>query len=311
MTSSSLENRSVLTSVAHSPAPGPTSAPHPGTPPEEGIEVGILTKGKATLGEVLVSLLLQDAVRVRIRLVDTSARPVINREDVRFALRLAADRGIECSYDFAGSSERAFSEGKARLIGALTGRYLCLTDDDVVMPSGALSRLLATARHSGVFGYISPFCKNSPNVSGDWGGCPPCTPGSLIYQDAVVHRILLEYYLTTVDVLDRDKSEAKVWEQAFLTHLFAALGRSCARQDETVIYHLDYGEGPRWIDEERKVVARSTKVAEDLAARAQSGQLLVTPLPTRPSASFTPRSEPLRLTNSSGSLLRRFLGLVR
>lgn len=275
----------------------------------QGIEIGILTKGKATLGMVLVSLLLQEAVKVRIRLVDTSERPVINRDDVRFALRLAADRGVECSYDFAGQSARAFSEGKVRLIEALGGRHLCLMDDDVVMPSQALARLLAAARAGGGYGYISPLCKNSPNVSGNWGSQPPCTPGSLIYQDELVHRILLEYYRTTVDVLDRARGR-KVWEQAFLTSLFEELGRPCARLDDIVIHHLDYGEGPRWIDEERSVIAMSRRVAEDLVRKARNGELSSSPpkvAPLRP----RPNPGPLRLDRSPMNRLRRTLHLGR
>jgi hypothetical protein len=83
------------------PAPDAKAGPLPGAPPVD-VEIGILTKGKDTLGMVLTSLLLQDAVTVRIHVVDTSNRPVITRDDVRFALRLASDRGIRCTYDFAG-----------------------------------------------------------------------------------------------------------------------------------------------------------------------------------------------------------------
>lgn len=308
MTSPSLESRAQATSPA---LPSPERAPLPSAhlPLVEGVEVGILTHGKATLGEVLVSLLLQEAVRVRIRIVDTSAYPVINRDDVRFALRLAAHRGIECHYDFAGASDRSFSEGRGRLIEALKGRHLCLVDDDVVMPSGALARLLATAQLSGVYGYISPTCKGSPNVSGNWGSRPPCTPGSLLYQDEIVRRALLEYYRTTVDVLDQSMVGAKVWEQAFLTGLFDALGRTCARQDDTVIYHLDYGEGPRWIDDERTVVARSEKLAIKLAERARRGDLPATPPLRAAMARAQPRPEPIRLSNSVLTRLLRALRL--
>jgi hypothetical protein len=216
---------------------------------------------------VLTSLLLQEAVKVRIHVVDTSSRPVINRDDVRFALRLAGDRGIQCSYDFAGESERAFSTGRSRLIQELGGACLCLMDDDVVMPSVALSRLLDTANRSGVYGYISPFCMNAPHVGSDPGDRPACTPGSLIHQDTVVHQILLNYYATTTDVLDRRETEEKVWEPAFLTALFDALKRPSIRQDDTIIYHLDYHEDPHWIEEERTVLARSAKIARELAQR--------------------------------------------
>jgi hypothetical protein len=213
----------------------------------------------------LTSLLLQEAVRVQIHVVDTSARPIITRDDVRFALRLAADRGIRCSYDYAGESDRAFSAGKARLISELTGPLLCLTDDDVVVPSVALARLLETARVSGVFGYISPLCLNAPHLVGDWGERPPCTPGSIIYQDATVHEILSRYYETTTDVLDQQKTDVKVWEPAVLTEIFDALKRPGIRQHDTIIYHLDYHEDPHWIDEERTVIVRSRRTARQLA----------------------------------------------
>lgn len=229
-----------------------------------GIDVGILTKGKPTLGMVLTSLLLQEAVTVRIHVVDTSSRPVINRDDVRFALRLAGDRGILCNYDFAGESDRAFSAGRARLIRALRGEHLCLMDDDVVMPSAALKNLIATAQRSGVYGYISPLCKNSPGTDSSVGNRPQYSPGSLIYQDPLVREILVEYYETSIDVLDRRKSDHKVWENAFLTALFDALDRPCIRQQDIVTYHLDYQEDPYWIEEERTVVARSRQTARSL-----------------------------------------------
>jgi hypothetical protein len=242
----------------------PALAPAPEADVEADIQVGILTKGKPTLGMVLTSLLLQEAVRVQIHVVDTSARPIITRDDVRFALRLAADRGIRCSYDYAGESDRAFSSGKARLISELNGPLLCLTDDDVVMPSVALARLLETTRVNGVFGYISPLCVNAPHLVGDWGERPPCTPGSIIYQDAIVHEVLRRYYETTTDVLDHQKTDVKVWEPAVLTEIFEALKRPGIRQHATIIYHLDYHEDPHWIDEERTVIVRSRRTAHEL-----------------------------------------------
>ncbi|HLH72716.1 MAG TPA: hypothetical protein VKX96_05475 [Chloroflexota bacterium] len=243
-----------------------------------GIDIGILTKGKATLGMVLASLLLQETVTVRIYVVDTSERPVINREDVRFALRLAGDRGILCHYDFAGESDLAFSAGKRRLIQALPGRHLCLMDDDVVMPSVALKNLVATAQNQGTYGYISPICKNSPNLDAGPANRPQYSPGSLIYQDELVHRVLLAYYETTVDVLDKRKSDQKVWETAFLTALFEVLNRTCLRQEDTITYHLDYKEDKHWIDEERTVVARSRLVARELVERVRSGTVQQAPV---------------------------------
>src|SRR5579859_6593765 len=178
------------------------------------IEIGILTRGKPTLGMVLTSLLLQESISLRIHIVDTSSRPILAREDVRFALRLAGDRKIRCTYEFAGESSRAFSSGKARLIRELAGPHLCLCDDDVVLPSIALARLVEAARSSGVYGYISPFCVNAPNLPGDQAARPSCAPGSLIHQDDLLRRILLAYYDSTTDVLDQAESDEKVWEPA-------------------------------------------------------------------------------------------------
>lgn len=247
-----------------------TDRPQASAPSDGRIEVGILTKGKPTLGMALASLLLQDEVDLRIHVVDTSARPVINRDDVRYALRLAADRRVHCSYEYSGESDRAFSHGKARLILELNGPNLCLMDDDVVVPAKALGRLLETTSSKQVYGYVSPFCKNSPVLHGPLGQQTPYTPGSLIYQDDLVRRILLEYYETTVDVLDRRKSDRKVWETAFLTALFDVLGRPRIRQADLVTYHLDYQEDPNWIEEERTVIARSTAIARELAQKNQS-----------------------------------------
>jgi len=237
---------------------------------ETRIDVGVLTKGKPTLGMALTSLLLQEEVNLRIHIVDTSERPVISRDDVRHALRLASDRRIQCSYEYTGESDLAFSTGKARLIRVLNGTHLCLMDDDVVVPSKALSYLLDTARQHGVYGYVSPFCKNSPMLDGTLGKRPSISPGSLIFQDSIVRRILTEYYETTVDVLDRRKTHRKVWETAFLTALFDALDRPQIRQPDLITYHLDYQEAPNCIDEEPTVIAFSEAVARELVSRVRA-----------------------------------------
>jgi len=234
------------------------------------IDVGIVTKGKPTLGMALTSLLLQEDVQLRIHVVDTAARPVINRDDVRLALRLAGDRGVHCSYEFSGESDRAFSAGKARLVRVLNGRHLCLMDDDVVVPSKALRQLVDTACQHDVYGYVSPFCKNSPHLDGALGSRPQYAPGSLLFQDGIVRRILTEYYDTTVDVLDRRKSEQKVCETAFLTALFDVLDRPVIRQPDLVTYHLDYHDDAYWIDEERVVIARSAAIARGLASKVRA-----------------------------------------
>lgn len=234
------------------------------------IDVGIVTKGKPTLGMALTSLLLQENVHLRIHVVDTAARPVISREDVRFALRLASDRHVQCSYEYSGESDLAFSTGKARLMRVLDGSHLCFMDDDVVVPSKALRRLLDTAQESGVYGYVSPFCMNSASLDGIVGTRPQISPCSLIYQDSIVRRVLLEYYETTIDVLDRRRSTQKVWETAFLTALFDELERPQIRQTDLVIYHLDYQESPWCIEEEPAVVARSAAVARALAQKVKA-----------------------------------------
>lgn len=261
------------------------------TPGDGRVDVGILTKGKPTLGMALTSLLLQDEVSLRIHVVDTSARPVINRDDVRFAFRLAGDRQVHCSYEYSGESDLAFSNGKARLIRALSGSHLCLMDDDVVMPARALRQLLDTVHQSPIYGYVSPFCRNSPALQGHLGNRPPCSPGSLIYQDGVVRRILTEYYETTIDVLDRRKSDQKVWETAFLTALFDVLDRPQIRQADLVTYHLDYQEDSQWIDEERTVIARSAAIARDLAKKARAEGTVLADYPVvRSLSTVSPRS---------------------
>jgi len=271
--------------------------------PDPPIQVGILTKGKPTLGMVLASLLLQEAVQVRIHVVDTSAQPVINRPDVQFALRLAADRGLYTSYDFVGESNRAFSAGKARLIRELNGPHICLMDDDIVMPSAALAGLAAVVRDAGIYGYISPYCRNAVSPAGLPTNRPSFSPGALIYQDDVVRRILLEYYDTTVDILDRQPSEQKVWELGFLTRLFEALGRPVIRQGDIVVYHLDYHENSTWIDDERAVVSRSMALADQLAKRALAGKLRERA--AAPSAPFQ------RRLSRRGSWIRRAQQAIR
>src|SRR5438552_4862805 len=61
------------------------------------LEIGILTRGKPTLSMALASLLLQEPRNLRIHIVDTAERPVIQHEDFSSALRLAFDRGIPCT----------------------------------------------------------------------------------------------------------------------------------------------------------------------------------------------------------------------
>src|SRR3954454_17750337 len=95
----------------------------PSGPP---VGVGILTKGKPTLSMVLVSLLMQEHCQLRVHIVDTSPSPVLRRDDVVFALRLAFDRQIVCEYEYSREKERAFGAGRQRLLEALPGPFLVL-----------------------------------------------------------------------------------------------------------------------------------------------------------------------------------------
>ncbi|MGE5619794.1 MAG: glycosyltransferase family A protein [Sphingomonadaceae bacterium] len=232
------------------------------------VEIGILTRGKPTLGMTLSSLLLQQVQDIRIYIVDTAEKPVINRDDVAFALRLAIDRRIQCNYEYLRERERAFSVGRLRILEALKGRHLCFMDDDIVLPSSSLVRLLDVASASPMYGFVAPFCSHSAYPPGYSTQIPLYTPGALFCQDAVVREILLEYYRTTVDLLDRASSPHKVWEPAFLSRLFVALGRDCLVQEDNVVYHLDYREQVNWDAFQESVVQRSEAKARELAGRA-------------------------------------------
>ena len=245
------------------------------------IDVGILTKGKPTLGMALVTLLLQQDVTLRMRLVDTADSPVIKRDDVLFALKLAQDRGVSCEYEVLKDRQRAFSVGRLRLLENLTGPHVCYVDDDIVMPSDALARLLGEATLRGVYGFIAPRCVNAGAQSrGVLAERPHYSPGGLFYQDHLVRTILLEYYGTTVDVLDARASSGAdtVWELAFLTALFEQLDRPSEVVDPPVSYHLDYHRGMRWDLSEESLLARSRAKAAELVAKHR-GSPVASPLP--------------------------------
>jgi glycosyltransferase involved in cell wall biosynthesis len=234
------------------------------------LEIGILTIGKQTLAMALSSLLLQDEKRIRIHIVDTAPTPIIDRVEVQSVLRLAADRGIRCTYDHLHDEKRAFSLGRLALLEALSGPNICFMDDDVVMPSGAIPQLLEfIGAHPG-YGWLAPFCKNAGTVRTALGGRPHYSPGGVFFQDRLVRNILLEYYETTVDVLDKQRSSNKVWEIAFLTELFPLLGRSATVQSENVIYHLDYHERPNWDLLQESLVSTSRHKAEELITKYSS-----------------------------------------
>jgi hypothetical protein len=231
------------------------------------LEIGILTIGKPTLAMALSSLLLQDEPRIRIHIVDTAPSPIIDRSEVRSALRLAADRQIICSYEHLHDEKRAFSLGRLALLEALKGRNICFMDDDVVMPSRALSIMLEYVFAHPNYGWLAPFCKNAGTRHTRLAGRPHYSPGGVFYQDALVRNILLEYYETTVDVLDRQRAKEKVWEIAFLTELFPILDRETHVQQDNVIYHLDYNERPNWDLLQEDLVRNSRRKAEELAAK--------------------------------------------
>jgi hypothetical protein len=231
------------------------------------LEIGILTLGKPTLSMALSSLLLQDEPHVRIHIVDTAPVPIINRPEVQSVLRLAADRNIVCSYEHLRDEKRAFSLGRLALLEALKGPNVCFMDDDIVMPSRALTRLLNYINKHPEYGWLAPFCKNVATVRTALAGKVHYSPGGVFRQDPIVRNILLEYYESTVDVLDRSQSSKKVWEIAFLTELFPMLNRSTHVQQDNVIFHLDFQERPNW-DLLREDLVRNSRVkASELVAK--------------------------------------------
>ena len=58
-----------------------------------------------------------------------------------------------------------------------------------------------------------------------------------------------------------------MWEPAFLSRLFPALGRPCQVQEDNVIYHLDYREPINWDAFQEQTVARSQMTADELVSR--------------------------------------------
>ena len=231
------------------------------------IEVGILTKGKATLAMVLANLLMQDIESLRILIVDTSDDPVVKREDVLFALKLAQDRRIQCDYQRSRDKQRNFSVGRLALLEQLRGPHICFMDDDVVLPASSMTRIAERAFSREVYGYVAPTCVNAGSSRGFLSGRPHYSPGGIFFQDDVVRSILLEYYANTVDVLDARKQPEKVWELAFLTELFPALGRSTEVQPDNVSYHLDYHQGVRWDLMEQQLHYASLRKVEQLVER--------------------------------------------
>jgi hypothetical protein len=213
---------------------------------------------------VLANLLMQDLEGLRILIVDTSENPVIKREDVLFALKLAQDRKIRCDYQRSRDKQRNFSAGRLALLEQLTGPHVCFMDDDVVLPSASLTRMAEWAFSRESYGYIAPTCVNAGVSRGFLADRLHYSPGGIFFQDEVVRAILQEYYATTVDVLDTQKTSEKVWELAFLAELFPALGRDCVVQADNVSYHLDYHGGVRWELMEEKLLLASQRKVEAL-----------------------------------------------
>jgi hypothetical protein len=231
------------------------------------IGIGILTKGKPTLSMVLVSLLMQERCSLRVHIVDTSPSPVVKRDDVVFALRLAFDRQIVCEYEYSREKDRAFSAGRQRLLEALPGPYLVFMDDDVVLPADALERLWQRSRTLENWGYVTPVCKNYGINQLPFGERVQYTPGGLIYQDETIRGLLLEYYGTTVDVLDAKRTRGKVWESVFLSEIFGMVGRSCAMLDDCITYHLDYHQRAEWHPNESELISNTRARLRKLVER--------------------------------------------
>jgi hypothetical protein len=231
------------------------------------IEIGILTMGKPTLAMALSSLLLQNTPGIRIHIVDTSERPVIHEADFSSAMRLAFDRGISCTYEHRRERRHLFSLGRLALLEALPGPNVCFMDDDVVLPSGSLNMSSDFIAAHPDYGYLAPALKNPSTRRTALGARTQFAPGTVFHQDAIVRRILLEYYATTVDVLDNPRQGTQVWEVAFLTEMFPLLGLPCYTQPDNVIYHLDYHENPNWNLLRGDLLATSRAKAQELVLK--------------------------------------------
>jgi hypothetical protein len=237
-------------------------------PADEPVQVGILTEGKATLAMVIVGLVLQESVPLDIYIVDTAESAVIKRDDVVFAMRLASDRGVYCGYEHIRERNRKFSVGRLRLLDELTGTLISFMDDDIVLAPSATRNLYDRALQSGTFGFLSPVCKNWGDADSPLPGRPHYSPGGIIYQDPVVRAVLREYYQNTTDVLDARGGPDRLWEKAFLSELFPALGRQSDVRQDCLSYHLDYRERPVRYRVDDGIVQASVSHARKLAAAA-------------------------------------------
>jgi hypothetical protein len=250
------------------PTSGSRPAGEPAISPDEPVQVGILTEGKATLAMVIVGLVLQESVPLDIYIVDTAESAVIKRDDVVFAMRLASDRGVYCGYEHIRERNRKFSVGRLRLLDELRGPLISFMDDDIVLAPSASHNLYERARQAGAFGFLSPVLKNWGDADNPLPGRPHYSPGGIIYQDPIVRRVLQEYYQTTTDVLDARGGPDRLWEKAFLSELFPALGRASEVRADCLSYHLDYRERPVRYRVDDGIVQASVSHAQRLAAAA-------------------------------------------
>lgn len=232
------------------------------------IQIGILTAGKPTLAMVLVSLIMQEAVPIDIYIVDTAQSPVIKRDDVVFAMRLAFDRGVRCGYEYSKERARAFSVGRLKLLQELKGPYVSFVDDDIVLPPRSFAALMDWSLQRQSFGFVSPVCKNYGEADNPLPGRPHYSPGGLIWQDSTVRSILLDYYESSLDVLDAKGPGPRLWEKAFLSELFPSLGREATVLEVCDSYHLDYNERPLRHSVDERVVSASVARAREMAAQA-------------------------------------------
>jgi hypothetical protein len=233
------------------------------------IQVGILTKGRPMLATVIANLVLQEETPLEIFIVDTGDQAAIKREDVMSVLRLAQDRKVRCEYELHRDRQRAFSSGRLKLLDNLHGPRIAFMDDDIVLAGmAALATLGRRASELGPrLGWVAPYCVNAGSARGFLKDLPHYSPGGIFAQDQLVRNILLEYYANNTDVLDARGPRERVWELAFLTELFPALGRVTEVEHDTVSYHLDYGGGTRWDLMEETLLAATRRELHRLVAK--------------------------------------------
>jgi hypothetical protein len=237
-------------------------------PESAALQVGILTQGRPMLATVIANLVLQEQGSLEIFIVDTGDQPAIKRQDVMSALRLAQDRKVRCEYEVHRDKQRAFSSGRLKLLHDLTGPLLAFMDDDVVLPGMAVAALARRADELGPhLGWVAPHCVNAGSSRGFLRDRAHYSPGGIFAQDSAIRNILLEYYNSNADVLDAKGPRERVWELAFLTELFPALGRTTEVQMETVSYHLDYGGSTRWDLMEERLLGTTRRELGRLLAK--------------------------------------------